>query len=86
MDALPPSSELFNKHQLVARHPHLFSDSRVAWMIRNRKNNGLAAVGGVFESRGGEILIHEPSAIRWFLGLAGRAKPRALRRRGRGRS
>jgi hypothetical protein len=55
------------------------TDSRVQWAVRNRYTNGLAEA--VFESKGGELLIHEPAFLRWFLGLEGRAKPRATRRR-----
>jgi hypothetical protein len=76
----PPTTELFNKSQLAARHSHLLSASRVAWALRNRRRNGLDAAGVVFDSPCGELLIHEPAFLRWFLGLAGRAKPRALRR------
>ena len=43
--------------------------------------NGLSAA--VFDSPCGELLIHEPSFLAWFLGLAGRAKPRAGRSAGR---
>jgi hypothetical protein len=56
------------------------NDHRVAWALRNRRKNGLAAAGAVFESACGELLIHEPAFLRYFLGLTGRAKPRALRR------
>lgn len=75
---IPPTSELFTKKQLVERHPHLLSESRVAWAVRNREDNGLA--DSVYESRGGKILIHEPGFLSWFLGLKGTAKPRAFRR------
>ena len=40
--------------------------------------NGLTAA--VFDSPCGELLIHEPSFLAWFLGLSGRAMPRAGRR------
>jgi hypothetical protein len=43
--------------------------------------NGLS--GAVFDSPCGELLIHEPSFLAWFLGLGGRAKPRAGRKAGR---
>ena len=33
----------------------------------------------VFDSPCGELLIHEPSFLAWFLGLSGRARPRAGR-------
>jgi hypothetical protein len=75
---IPPTSELFTKRQLVERHPNLLSESRVAWAVRNRDENGLA--DSVYESRGGKILIHEPGFLAWFLGLKGTAKPRTLRR------
>ena len=78
---LPPMTELFTKAQLVARHPHLLSVNRVTWALRCRATNGLSAA--VFDSRCGELLIHEPSFLAWFLGLGGRARPRAGRRRGR---
>ena len=83
MNTIPPTSELFPQDQIVQRHPTILFKSRVQWAIRNRHKNGLE--DAVFESRGGEILIHEPSFLRWFLGLAGRAKPRAPRRRRKGR-
>jgi hypothetical protein len=78
--ALPPTSELYTRHQLTERHPHLLSDSRVVWALRNRKRNGLTAAGAVFDSPCGQLLVHEPAFLTWFLGLAGRSKPRATRR------
>jgi hypothetical protein len=83
MHTVPPTSELFPQRPLVERHPTIFNESRVQWAVRNRHRNGLDEVGAVFESKGGELLIHEPSFLRWFLGLEGRAKPRGLRRRKR---
>ena len=79
--SLPPTTELVTKAQLVARHPHLLSVNRVTWALRCRAVNGLSAA--VFDSPCGELLIHEPSFLAWFLGLSGRAKPRAGRRAGR---
>ena len=76
-------TELFTKAQLVARHPHLLSVNRVTWALRCRATNGLSAA--VFDSRCGEVLIQEPSFLAWFLGLRGRAKPRAGHRAGRRR-
>ena len=81
--SLPPTTELVTKAQLVARHPHLLSVNRVTWALRCRAANGLSAA--VFESPCGELLIHEPAFLAWFLGLVGRAKPRAGRRGGRRR-
>jgi hypothetical protein len=77
---LPPSSELFNKHLFVQRHPTLLTPLRVEWALRNREINGLMDMGGVFETRGGELYIHEPTFLAWFLGLDGRNKPRSSRR------
>lgn len=79
MQTAPPTSELFSKAQLVERHPHLFTPARIEWAVRFRESNGLKEV--VFESRSGELVIHEPGFISWYLGLSGRAKPRAPRRR-----
>ena len=76
--SLPPTTEIVTKADLVARHPHLLSVNRVTWALRCRAVNGLTAA--VFESPCGELLIHEPSFPAWFLGLSGRAKPRAGRR------
>src|SRR6185312_8653304 len=76
--SVPPTAELFTKTQLVARHPHLLSLNRVVWALRCRAVNGLSAA--VFDSPCGELLIHEPSFLAWFLGLSGRSKPRAGRR------
>lgn len=56
---IPPTSELFTRSQLVARHPHLLTDARVTWALRHRASNGLASC--VFDSPCGELLIHEPS-------------------------
>jgi hypothetical protein len=75
---LPPTAELFGIADLVARHPGILNESRVRWAVRRRQANGLA--DAVFETRGGELLIREPDFLRWFLGLSGRAKPRAQRR------
>ncbi len=77
---LPPMTELVTKAQLVARHTHLLSVNRVTWALRHRAVNGLSAA--VFDSPCGELLVHEPSFLAWFLGLGGRAKPRVRRRRG----
>ena len=74
------TSEIFASRPLIERHPHLLNASRLTWALRNRDKNGLAKSGAVFESRGGELLIHEPKFLEWFLGLSGRAKPRRLRR------
>jgi hypothetical protein len=79
--SLPPMTELMTKTQLVARHPHLLSLNRVTWALRCRDVNGLSHA--VFDSPCGELLIHEPSFLAWFLGLSGRCKPRAGRRGGR---
>ncbi len=76
--AVPPTAELFSKAQLAARHPHLLSANRLVWALRRRTVNGLS--GAVFDSPCGELLIHEPAFLAWFLGLNGRAKPRAARR------
>lgn len=81
VDTLPPTTEVFSRRYFEKRHPDLLSEHRIAWAIRHRHTNGLMAAGAVFESPCGEILIHEPTFLRWFLGLAGRAKPRATRRR-----
>lgn len=78
MIAVPPTAELVTKAQLVARHSHLLSVNRVTWALRCRAVNGLSAA--VFDSPCGELLIHEPSFLVWFLGLSGRAKSRAGRR------
>lgn len=79
----PPTAELFPARQLTPRHPHLLNEHRVAWALRNRRTNGLNAAHAVFESPCGELLIHEPAFLAWFLGLSGRAKPRAVRGRRR---
>ncbi len=77
--AIPPTSELYSRRALIERHPNLLSESRMFWALRNRAKNGLAEA--VYASKAGELLIHEPSFLRWFLGLSGRAKPRASPRR-----
>ena len=82
---LPPPSELFTRRQLVERHSHLLNKHRVDWALRNRARNGLDACGAVFQSPCGEDLIREPAFLAWFLGLAGRAKPRVSGRSRGGR-
>jgi hypothetical protein len=77
--SLPPMSELFTSRQLAQRHPHLLSEHRLAWATRHRQKNGLTAAGAVFKSPCGELLLHEPTCLAWFLGLSSRAKPRRLR-------
>ncbi len=74
---VPPTAELFPRSALVQRHPHLLSDARVQWALRNRHRNGLAPA--IYESRGGQLVIHEPTFLSWFLGLDGRRKPRRAR-------
>ena len=77
--SLPPTSELFPVRQLIQRHPHLLTTNRMTWITRFRDKNGLTAGGIVFESPVGELLIHEPKFLEWFLGLSSRAKPRRVR-------
>jgi hypothetical protein len=81
---IPPTSELFSKEALVERHPNLLTHPRIQWALRNRATNGLSSV--VYESKPGQLLVHEPAFLRWYLGLTGRSKPRASRilRRGAG--
>jgi hypothetical protein len=74
---IPPTSELFSKEALVERHPNLLTYARVQWALRNRASNGLSSV--VYESKSGQLLVHEPEFLRWYLGLTGRSKPRAAR-------
>ena len=74
---LPPTSELFSKEALVERHPNLLTFPRIQWALRNRARNGLSSV--VYASKSGQLLIHEPEFLRWYLGLTGRSKPRASR-------
>jgi hypothetical protein len=75
----PPVAEIFPASQFPQRHPHLLNSNRVQWAVRHRKRNGLAACGAVFDSPCGQVMIHEPAFIAWFLGLAGRKKPRRAR-------
>jgi hypothetical protein len=79
--SVPPASELFSLKELAARHPTLLPENRLRWAARQRDRNGLGNAGAVFESPAGELIFHEPSTIAWLLGLAGRSKPRAPRRR-----
>jgi hypothetical protein len=74
---IPPTCELFSKEALVERHPNLLTYPRVQWALRNRATNGLSSV--VYESKSGQLLVHEPAFLRWYLGLTGRSKPRASR-------
>lgn len=76
---IPATAELFTRQQLVARHPTLLTAPRVAWALRKRRENGLA--DAVYESKGGDLFVHEPAFLRWFLKLDGRKKPRAPRKR-----
>jgi len=78
---IPPTSELFSKGALVERHPNLLTQPKVQWALRNRATNGLSSV--VYESKSGQLLLHEPGFLRWCFGLTGRSKPRASRMRGR---
>ena len=78
---LPPTTEICTRHELAKRHPHLLSEHRVAWALRNRSKNGLSACRAVFESPCGELLVREPAFLAWFLGLDGRGKPRTLRKK-----
>ena len=74
---IPPTLELFSKETLVERHPNLLTNPRVQWALRNRSRNGLLSV--VYESKSGQLLVHEPEFLRWYLGFTGRSKPRASR-------
>jgi hypothetical protein len=78
---LPPASELFALKPLSKRHPDLAPENRVRWAARNRHRNGLASCGAVFESPCGALIFHEPTFLRWLLGLSGKKKPRASRNR-----
>jgi hypothetical protein len=75
---IPPTYELYNRHQLVERHPNLFTDARLQWAFRHREINGLKDI--IFVTRSGELVAHEPLLLQWYLGLRGRAKPRSKRR------
>lgn len=77
---LPDTSTLFDKHGIVQRHANLLKLTSVAWALRNRATNGLSEAGAVFEAQSGELLLHEPAFLRWYLGLSGRRKPRASHR------
>jgi hypothetical protein len=68
---------------LAARHPNLLTESRLKWALRNRHENGLDAAGIVFETKGGDLVLHEPGFLQWWLGLSGRHTPRAPRRKRR---
>jgi hypothetical protein len=81
LNNFPPPAELFTIHALAERHPKLLSENRLRWAIRNRATNGLAEAGAVFDSPVGEFILHEPAVISWVLGLSGRSKPRAARRK-----
>lgn len=74
---IPPTCELFSKQALVERHPNLLTNPRIQWALRNRASNGLSSV--VYESKSGQLSIHEPEFPLWYLGLTGRSKPRASR-------
>ena len=74
---IPPTSDLLSKEALVERHPNLLNSARMQWALGIRSRNGLSAA--VFESKSGQLLVHEPEFLRWYLGLTGRAKPRASR-------
>jgi hypothetical protein len=76
---IPPTSEICSRKELANRHPHILSEHRVAWALRNRSKNGLSACRAVFESPCGQLFVREPAFLAWFLGLDGRAKPRAVR-------
>jgi hypothetical protein len=78
---LPPLEEIFARREFAERHPRLLNRSRVEWALRNRSTNGLEAAGGVYASPCGQLLVHEPAFLAWFLGLKGRSKPRAARRK-----
>jgi hypothetical protein len=65
---LPPTSELRTRHELAKRDPHLLSDHRVTWALRNRNKNGLSACRAAFESPCGELLVRDPAFLAWFLG------------------
>jgi hypothetical protein len=41
MHTVPPTTELFNKCQLVERHPNLLTAARIEWAMRRRDVNGL---------------------------------------------
>jgi len=77
LDFIPPTSELFSKEAPIERHPNLLTYPRIQWALRNREINGLSSA--VYESKSGQLLVHEPEFLRWYLGLTGRSKPRASR-------
>lgn len=83
VEPLPPPTEVFSRRYFAKRHPDILSEHRVAWAVRHRHTNGLMSAGAVFESPCGELLIHEPSFLRWFYGLTSRNKPRRARTRSR---
>jgi hypothetical protein len=78
-EIIPPTGEIFPWRVFVARHPTLFTEARVQWALRKRKENGLDEVRAVFFVRSGEWNIHEPRFLRWYLRLSGRRAPRRSR-------
>jgi len=71
---IPPLSELFSKEALVERHPNLLTHPRIPRASRTRATDGLSSV--VYESMSGQVLVHEPGFLRWYLGLTGRSTTR----------
>jgi len=77
--SIPPTNQLFPIKEMASRHPNILNEARIRWAARNRFKNGAAST--FFSCRGGELFVHEPKFLEWFLGLSGQAKPRKSRRR-----
>ena len=80
IDCVAQAGELFNIRDFAKRHEKLMPVNRVLHAARNRETNGLIEAGAIYKSAVGELIIHEPSMLQWFLGLRGRAKPRRVRK------
>jgi hypothetical protein len=80
---IPPTSELSLRKRWLGGFTILLTYPRVQWALRNRARNGLSSL--VFESKLGQLLVHEPEFLRWYVIrvmqqlIEPHGKPQALR-------
>ncbi len=59
-------AEILTKQQLVDLRPELLTLDRITWLIRNRKDNGLATAKALVQIGRTFHIKHEPF-VKWYL-------------------
>jgi len=58
--------DIYTQEKFVEDNPDLLTESRLRWMVKIRRKNGLSETGAILKiSR--KIYIHKPKFLKWFL-------------------